>query len=224
MPRRLTPFETGNYYHVFNRGVNRTATFLDNRDHNQALFSMNYYRISKPPVKFSRLKSLSETDRTRILANVLNSHDTLVDILCFVQMPNHFHFLLKQNQENGISKFISQFTNSYTRFFNTAHNRTGHLFQGQFKAVEIESEAQLIHVSRYIHLNPYVSNLVKKEELANYKWSSYPQYLSSNPKLISASLIVGIFKSPQKYAEFVLNHADYARELEFIKHLTIDVE
>lgn len=224
MPRRITPFETGNYYHVFNRGVNKFDTFIDDRDRNQALFSMDYYRISKPPVKYSRLKSLSENDRTRILAEVLSSHDTLVDILCFTLMPNHFHFLLKQNQENGISKFISQFTNSYTKYFNTAHARTGHLFQGQFKAVEIESESQLIHVSRYIHLNPYVSNIITKQELSNYRWSSYPQYLSSNPKLINPSLIIGIFKSPKKYEEFVLNHADYAKELEYIKHLTIDTE
>lgn len=224
MPYRVDPINTGRYYHVFNRGVNRLDTFIDKRDCHQALLSMNYYRFNKPPFRLSRFKSLSATEQTKRLIELLNTNETLVDILCFVLMPNHFHFLLKQNVEDGISTFIRKFSNSYARYFNTSHNWVGHLFQGQFKAVEIESESQLIHVSRYIHLNPYVSGITTKDNLENYPWSSYPDYLTKRLDRVNPIEILKIFKSPEAYREFVTNHADYARELEFIKHLTIDTE
>ena len=116
------------------------ATFIDDRDCNQALLSMNYYRFKKPPMKLSRYKSLSLTEQTRLQTILLNTNQTLVDICCFVLMPNHFHFILRQNLDNGVSTFIRKFTNSYARYFNTSHKWVGHLFQGQFKAIEISSE------------------------------------------------------------------------------------
>lgn len=143
-------------------------------------------------------------------------------------MPNHFHFLLKQLTDNGISKFIGQFCNSYTRYFNTKHSRIGHVFQGVFKSVHVESQEQLIHLSRYIHLNPCVSSIVKKELLFDYPWSSYPNYLKGKSKgksdIFEIDPVLSSFKSPQDYQQFVLNHADYARELELVKHLVIDMD
>lgn len=224
MPYRITPFANGYYYHVFNRGVNKLQIFDDEHDYKQALLSMDYYHFVKPIPKLSQFKRLKATHQSNIITSQLNTDKTLVDILCFVLMPNHFHLLLKQNVDNGISRFISQFTNSYTRYYNTLHNRSGHLFQGQFKAVEIESEAQLIHVSRYIHLNPLVSGLVTKNTLQRFKWSSYDDYLNLKSNYIQTHDILSIFKSIESYEKFVLNHADYAQELESIKHLTIDID
>ena len=83
-------------------------------------------------------------------------------------MPNHFHLLLKQTIDNGISHFLSKFTNSYTKYFNTKYNRVGPVFQGVFKSVHIESDEQLMHLSRYIHLNPVVSAVVEKQNLLSY--------------------------------------------------------
>lgn len=224
MPRRLTPFINGGYYHVFNRGVNKQTTYFDDRDYTQALISCDYYRYSNPPLKFSKYKTLLFTERSQKYLQILNTCLPLVNILSFVFMPNHFHFLLKQNLDNGVSKFISQLTNSYTKYFNTAHNRSGHLFQGQFKSVEIESNSQLIHTSRYIHLNPLVAGITNKDCLANFKWSSYPEYLNINSKMVNREDIFNNFKSTKDYTAFVMNHADYAREIELIKHLTIDLE
>ena len=92
-------------------------------------------------------------------------------------MGNHFHFLIKQASDNGISKFMANFTNSYTKYFNTKHQRVGPLFQGVFKAVHVDSDEQLIHLSRYIHLNPVMGFVIKAEELKDYKWFSYPNYI-----------------------------------------------
>ncbi len=224
MPYRVTPFINEGYYHVFNRGVNKLNIFVNERDFNQAMLSIDYYRFEKPPVKLSRFKSLPVTDQSRMITVMLNNNKTLIDILCFVLMPNHWHFLLKQNIDNGISKFIANFSNSYARYFSTSHQWEGHLFQGQFKAVEIESEAQLIHVSRYIHLNPLVSGITSNESLKYYKWSSFSDYLKNNSQKVQTEDIMRYFKTPLDYEKFIISYADYARELEFIKHLTIDIK
>ncbi|MEK7163512.1 MAG: transposase [Patescibacteria group bacterium] len=204
--------------------MNKLQIFDDEHDYKQALLSMDYYHFVKPIPKLSKFKTLMATHQSKIITSQLNTSKTLVDILCFVLMPNHFHLLLKQNVDNGISRFISQFTNSYTRYFNTLHHRSGHLFQGQFKAVEIESESQLIHVSRYIHLNPLVSGLASKNTLQRFKWSSYNDYLNLKSNYIQTHDILSIFKSIGNYENFVLEHANYAQELELIKHLTIDID
>ncbi len=139
-------------------------------------------------------------------------------------MPNHFHFLIRQLKENGISKFMSQISNSFTKYFNTKYNRVGPLFQGAFKAVLIESDEQLIHVSRYIHLNPIVSGLVKN--LEDYRWSSYLECIKPIDTFCSTNEILGFFTPDERkrYKEFVEAQIDYGRKLEKIKHQLIDID
>ena len=219
MARDIT-LETNEYYHVFNRGAAKLPIFITEGDYRQAVLDMSYYQYQRPPMKLSRFKILSHEEKTRLL-NELNIQDLKsVEILSYVFMPNHFHFLLKQIIDEGTAKFVGQFSNSYTRYFNIKHSRVGSLFQGTYKAVQVESEEQLIHLSRYIHLNPYVSSLVKKDELDSYSWSSFPQYLKGK----GSDLIMSYFKTSEKYKSFVMGHADYARELEVIEHQTIDLE
>ena len=88
-------------------------------------------------------------------------------------MPNHFHLLIKQNIDRDYD-ILSNLQNGYTKYFNTKYSRDGHLFQGPFKAVKIDSEEQLLHVSRYIHLNPYSSGMLNNiTDLDNYEWASF---------------------------------------------------
>lgn len=94
--------------------------------------------------------------------------------------------------------------------------------QGSFKAVMVENEEQFLHSLRYIHLNPFVSGLVNN--LNNYEWSSYSEYLGkSATNYCEKGLILDNFKSSKDYEKFVLNHAEYARSLEKIKHLIVEV-
>lgn len=218
---RRTPLVNGEFYHVFNRGVARAPTFLSRAEHKQAMLTLSYYRYAKPPVSLARFKELSQKERQEFLAS-LQKTEKLVEIVAFVLMPNHFHFLLKQNQDNGISKFASQFTNSYTRYFNTLNERVGPLFQGIFKSVHIETNEQLIHLSRYIHINPVVANVIRENDLFSYTWSSFPDYLNGESLLVSMGAVLEQFKNPQAYKEFVLNYIDYAKELEKIKHLVLE--
>ncbi len=132
-------------------------------------------------------------------------------------MPNHFHFLLKQLKEGGITEFLSKLCNSYTKYFNTKYKRVGPLLQGEFKAVLVESDEQLLHLSRYIHLNPLVSYIVKNLDL--YEWSSYEEYINSKSKGVCVKEnVLSFFKSPASYKQFVLDQAEYGEKLELIKH------
>lgn len=218
---RPTPLVNGEFYHIFNRGVARMPMFLSKIDYKQAIQTLSYYRFTKPPIALSRFKELPVKEKENFLSS-LQSTERLVDIVSFVFMPNHFHFLLKQHKDNGISKFISQFTNSYTRHFNTVYERVGPVYQGVFKSVHIETDEQLIHVSRYIHLNPLVSNVIREKDLLSYPWSSLPDFLNGKSSLVQLEHILQHFKNPVDYKQFVLDHTDYARRLEEIKHLTLE--
>lgn len=209
--------------HVCNRGVEKRTTFTDKRELNRVLLTLDDYRHSKPQIKLSRYLIIPQILREQLLENLKRDCSKLVDIICFCFMPNHFHFLLKQKMEKGISVFISNFTNSYTRYFNTKHKRIGSLFEGVFKAVRVASEEQLLHISRYIHLNPVSSFLIEPENLENYKGSSYLDYLGLSSKdYVAKDLILSFFPSPKDYKKFVLDQVDYARELKSIKHLSLE--
>jgi len=139
-------------------------------------------------------------------------------------MPNHFHFLLRQETDGGISKFLSQFLNSYTRYFNTKNERVGPLFLEDFKNVLVESEEQFLHLSRYIHLNPFSSSVVSSlENLYTYEWSSLSEYIGGSEDYIcDKEMIMNYFKTKESYKKFVSDRADYQRELKQIENLLID--
>ena len=135
-------------------------------------------------------------------------------------MPNHFHLLIKQSGDDGIQEFIRKVQNSYTKYFNIRYQRVGPLLQGPFKAVLVESDDQLLHLSRYIHLNPYVSELVDNLEL--YPYSSYRSYINLSDDILCVSAEIVRLLGNNDYKEFVQDHANYAVELEQIEHIVID--
>lgn len=216
MPYRLTPFLTHHFYHIFNRGVEKRETFSGHRDYDRFLQTICYYQFNGPKPKFSTY--------TRFRLQNFNQNPKIVDVNCFCLMSNHFHLLIKQNKDMGIHEFMTKLLNSYTRYYNTKHNRVGHLFQGQFKAVQIEDEYQLSQVSRYIHLNPFVSDITKEYE--NYPYSSYRDYLHppTNPTITTVNPILANFRDSEDYRSFVKDYESYGLELARIKHLLIDVE
>lgn len=215
---------TGQSYHVFNRGINKQPIFLNIREYKRAQQVLRFYSFKSPRIKFSKLLFLSQENQIKFWGDLQKDNNKLVEIICYCFMPNHFHFLLKQEIDNGISRFMSNFQNSYTRYFNTKHEGIGPLLQGQFKAVRVEDENQLLHLSRYIHLNPYSSFVVKEiKDLINYPWSSFPEYLGkAEVDICSKDIILSNFKSIEAYRKFVFDQADYQRKLDIIKHLSLE--
>ncbi|MFA5933535.1 MAG: transposase [Microgenomates group bacterium] len=208
MPYDQAVFAVGEFYHVYNRGVEKRTTFLDDRDYQRFLQTIEYYRFKNPPTRFS-------TRNRPYLKQKILKEELLIEIVCFCLMPNHFHLELKQNTENGITEFMRKVLNSYTKYFNTKHKRVGPLFQGAFKAKHIEDEEQLIHLSRYIHLNPIIDYLVKK--LALYKYSSFLEFIGSKKGFCQTSYVINHFPNTLEYENFVLDQEDYGRSIKALE-------
>jgi len=222
MPFRNPPLVTGFYYHVFNRGVNKQQIFSPLRDYIRFLELIRFYQRGDLPFSFSRLVKLSIPEQQKAWKSILD-HLKIVEVVAYCLMPNHFHFLLFQKTDGGISHFMANLENSYSRYYNTKYERVGHLFQGQFKAVRVTNNSQLLHLSRYIHLNPYTSFVVDSlEELEQYQWSSLLEYLEERFNLCDPTIVLNQFKSFLDYRSFVFDQAAYQRELHFIKDLLLD--
>lgn len=227
MPTRITPLITGEYYHVINRGIAHQPTFLDKRDYKQMILGLSYYRYTVPPVRLSLFKTLSLKDRDYLWKELQNKNEKLVEIIAFALMPNHFHLLLRQEVENGISTYMRRLTNSYTRFFNTKSVRNGPIFQGVFKAVHVSTDDQLLHVSRYIHLNPVVSYVIYEKDMWSYPFTSLPEYLGYPDIVLPAPILLQFsskdeYKTKDEYKRFVSDQVEYGKSLEEIKHLAIE--
>lgn len=223
MSYRRIPIVTGEIYHTFNRSIARQPIFLNTRNYSRALELIHFYSYIKPRLRFSHYNRLSLKQKADFLDDLKNNGRKQIQIFAFCLMPNHVHFLMREIEKNGIPKFMSNFQNSYAKYLNTKINRTGALFQSMFKAVRIESDEQLIHTSRYIHLNPLTSYVIKDmDDLENYPWSSYSEYFKENSDLIDASLISGFFPSKKELKKFTFDQVDYQRQLDKIKHLSLE--
>ncbi|MBN1262974.1 MAG: transposase [Candidatus Pacebacteria bacterium] len=163
-------------------------------------------------------------DKENLKKELRKKKDFLVEIVAYCLMPNHFHLLVKQAKDRGIRNFITKSCNSYSHYFSTKYKRKGPLFEGRFKAIRVETEEQLIHLSRYIHLNPYSSYLVKNfKKLAAYPFSSLPEYLNNiKDPICQKEIVLSYFSGFEDYKKFVFRQAEYQRELGKIKHLALE--
>lgn len=221
MPRRNHVLATNEIYHVFNRSVGKEEILTLNSTLRRILALIDYYRYPQT-IRFSRFKTLSEKQRQQYLMQVYN-RQPLVEILTFSLMPNHYHFLLRQLQEQGIYTFISNIQNAFAKYFNVKYNRHGTLFQNAFKAKRVETEEELIHISRYVHLNPVTAFLIEIDQLASYPWTSYATYTRKHSyPFVTTDTLLSLFPSAEDYWKFVEDQVDYQRELSLIKNLIIE--
>lgn len=224
MPYRRIPFATGEIYHLFNRSIGRQPIFTNSKDYQRFSDTVNFYRFQKPQSRFSHYNRLPKESKTHFLENLYKTRKKLVEIYTFAFMPNHFHFLVRQNEENGISLFMSQIQNSYAKYFDTKYKWSGGVFQSMFKAVRVESEEQFTHVARYIHLNPLTSFILKKiKDLEKYPWNSYAEYVENiSTPFLEKELLLNYFPSKQKLRKFMEDQVEYQRLLKRIEHLIME--
>lgn len=218
---------TGEIYHIYNRGVDKRVVFMDSEDYSyfiHLLFVLNGSETINNVRRDFKYKNeqtlIHDGGPTSIMAK--NNRENLVDIFAFVQMPNHYHLLLKQNVNDGISKFMHKLGTAYTMFFNSKEERSGSLFQGKYKSVHIFCDRQLLYIPHYIHLNPikdknFESKFDKVEHLKNYKWSSYIDYINGNnfPSVTKRQPVIDLFGSSVNYnndlMQFLENAKDFSR-------------
>ncbi len=146
---------TGEYYHIYNRGVDKRVTFSDVQDYRKWLYA--------------------------ILTVNNGGEKPLVSIVCYAVMPNHYHFLMRQEVDGGITKLFHRAATSYSMYFNKRHRRDGRLWSAPFQSKHIDENAYLQHLMRYIHQNPL--DLADRrtscdpiEFLRKYPWTSFPAY------------------------------------------------
>lgn len=169
--QRDVPFQDGEIYHVFNRGTNKMEIFnsvADYRRFQQLMYICNQIQAVQLSVlsrEERRLEKIYEQERGA----------PLVSILAYSLMPNHFHILLRQEVENGISIFMRKVATGYSMYFNKSHERTGTLFQGKFKSKHIGDSWYLNHIFSYIHLNPVELQFARwKENISAVKKDIFP--------------------------------------------------
>ena len=215
MPRRnsLKIYVEGGYYHLYNRGVEKKNIFLDDRDYKVFLYFLKQYL--SPPAPMGNF--LATTGVTPVRPRPIKTLHDLVDLLAYCLMPNHFHLLVRQKTRDGITKLMNRIGTNYVMYFNKRYERVGHLFQGVYKAVLVKSDEQLLHLSRYIHLNPLKLGTRNFEKSIDYPYSSYEDYLGKREtKWIKTEEILSYFKTRRRtgpvdylsYQSFVENYKD----------------
>lgn len=209
MERKIT-FSIGEYYHIYNRGNDKRMIFMDNADYLRFIVLL-YISNNIDVVHISNLINQGES-----LMKILNidKKDSLVDIGAYCLMPNHFHLLIKEKKENGITKFMGKVSTGYSMYFNKRYERTGKLFEGTFKSVHADTDAYLKYLFSYIHLNPIkIIDPGWKEEgikdknkaktfLREYTFSSYLDYFGISRK-------EGGIISKQSFPEYFSTRKDF---------------
>lgn len=219
MPGRKHPFITGGIYHVYNKSIEGRKIFDTDALCEKFLQILWYYRSTASLMRLSNLSRLGSAFKKYYIQSIENTSTFRVSICAYCIMPTHYHVLLRQNSDGGISHFISQIQNSFTRYSNVKHKRSGYIFIHRFHSKPITSDEVFKHVSRYIHLNPYSSGIV--DDLFSYPWSSLHEYVRNNRarRLCDTTLLMQLFNHDnERYKRFVLNNADYQKTLEICKY------
>ena len=183
MPRRLITFDSGESYHVYNRGNDKQSIFKEIE---------NYRFFLKQLVKYLPKNT--------------------IQVLAYTLMPNHYHLLLRMMKSFDVSKAMKDFSISYVKAMNNRYGKVGHLFQGEFKAKHVDSAEYLLHLSRYIHMNPVFANLVPKPD--QWEFSSYSDYLGSTKiGITNTNFILSHFEDVGDYRAFVegLTSSEYGK-------------
>ena len=185
---RKINFSNNEYYHIYNRGVDKRDVFLDENDYlrfldNLKTFNNNSTHDQRIYIKNKSLQGAAELSSeaselssvTTNLNDFLGSLPKLVEIICYCLNPNHFHLIMRQLVDSGIEKFMHKLGTGYTNFFNLEHHRSGALFQGPFKATQVTSFEYLLWLSIYVNTNAQIHGIT--DNAADYPWCSYPAYL-----------------------------------------------
>ncbi|MGZ6005631.1 MAG: transposase [Candidatus Saccharimonadales bacterium] len=191
-------FEPNSYYHIYNRGVAKQPIFQDSKDKDYFLSLLN--RHLDP-----------DNQQFKADGTFYRKFHNDIEILCYCLMGNHLHLLIYQAREpRAISDLMRSIFTAYTMYFNHKYKRVGPLFQGVYKASKITNDNYLLHISRYIHLNP--------RTYKTYRYSSVAQFLGeASPVWLKPQKILDLFEG-ESYANFLKDYEDYRQAFEIIKH------
>src|SRR3989344_4846691 len=187
----------GDILHVYNKSIARYGIFKDFTNSQRFIDVLDYYNNKEPHKSFSNFLIANPDFSCPSL--LYNKNSSLVKFISYCIMPDHYHLVIKILEDNLLSKYISDVENSFTKYFNFKFDRKGPLWQSSYKYVKIKTNEQLLHVTRYVHLNPTTSFLVEKPE--DLIFSSYKSFITDKSYLDYATEIS--IKEPLHYKKFV---------------------
>ena len=210
---RKTELAKGEYYHIYNRGVDKRNIFGYESDYYRFFWSLillndvedglidkfRNHRRSEPKTQPAEFRKLS-----------LRQERPMVDFVAYCLNPNHYHFIIQQLEEDGIKTFMHRLGTSYTLYFNKKNDRSGSLFQGPFKAAHIKDNGKLFYLTTYVNCNSEIHGIAPAE---NYKWSSHSYYLGKykNNLLCGSNPVIKEFRSSH-YAESAKANTKHFKE------------
>lgn len=212
--QRRTPFAPGEYYHLYNRGTDKRIIFLDDADH-ERFVTLLYLSNSGIPIHRSDYGTRMHKDLFLVSREM-----TLVDIGAYCLMPNHFHILLREHSEGGVSMFMQKLLTAYAMYFNKKYARTGTLFEGPFRGAHVERNDYLKYLFAYIHLNPIgiidagwknkkiLNKSIAEKFLAEYPYSSFRDYAHADTPRREAAILNKLafpqyFEQPREFKEYL---------------------
>ncbi|MBO8143140.1 MAG: transposase [Thermodesulfobacterium sp.] len=204
-------------YHVLTKSIAGFKVFLNEKDYQRMLDLLKYYQYN-PKVKFSYYITLLN-QKSKLYYDQLKDKNPFVEIIAYCLMPTHIHLALYEVLEGGISEYMRRVLDGYTRYFNKKINRKGPLWEGKFKRIGVTSDEQLLHLTRYIHLNPTTAGLVEKPE--EWIYSSYREYIGLEKEKICSKENFFDF-SEKEYKKFVEDRIDYQKSLARIKSIILE--
>ena len=205
-------------YHVYNRGVDKRTIFEDTQDYKLFLSYLKRY-LTEPT--------------SEVGPHWKKGLHMQIELLAYCLMGNHFHLLVKQNSKTALTTFMRCLSNSYTKYFNQKYDRVGPLLQGKFKAILVDKDNYLLHLTRYIHLNPVShKDQITSSDLARleqYNYSSYADYIGKlKTKWVKPEFALGYFKESSKsgisYKDFVEDFVNASSSTDLLENYAIDAD
>ncbi len=197
--RKHGAFAEGEYYHIYNRGVEKRTITEDWKDSERFLQSLELFNTIKP---IGSIYNNSFKDN----AVLRSSTPKLVDIVAYCLNPNHYHLILTPLVDGGIEKFMQKFGTGFTNYFNEKYKRSGGLFQGKFKSAHIDSNEYLLHVSSYVNLNDRVHRLrsrtPKSGTVVRSSWFEYLGKIKEEKEICNKDIVLGQFKNTKEYEKY----------------------
>lgn len=235
---RKVQFANDYFYHIYNRGTDKRKIFLDEKDHFRFIHDLYEFNDINAALnvnfRFAQSQQLNNYGGSTSI--VRKSRERLVDIVSFCLMPNHFHLILRQIKDSGITKFMQKIGTGYTMYFNEKRKRSGALFQGRFKAVLIDKDEYFLPLSGYIHANPveiiepgWKERGIKNQQKVNsflqkYRWSSYLDYagIKNFPSIISKNFLSDYFKDGKGYQKYFMSYLFKDKDFNKIEKIKLE--
>lgn len=221
---RLVNFVNGQVYHIYNRGVRKDLLFYRDTDYirwEKLLFWCSNYNYPYSSYvqgleALSKEKASLDNYQTRIEKDYRYSQP-LVNLLCYVEMPNHFHLVLEQNVDFGISLFMQKLAIAYAMYLNNKYDLSGSAFQGKYKFIHVKTDSQLTQLLKYLLLNPVEAKIISSSNLRKYKWSAIKEYLGNVDKsIVNTTRLPEVFMEPEELLNFLIEESDSSEELDLV--------